>query len=167
MTERADGDGLSTFIEEMGLLWENAGLPRIAGRIFGLLVGNSEPSSLDEMASALAVSKASISTDARRLEQLGLLHRVARPGDRRDYYSLAQDAPARMLEIRLGSIRQFETAFDGLRRHADLHPATAERLDRFERAHRRVMAALTAALDDLRDDGRGLEHDLTTRTGTF
>jgi DNA-binding MarR family transcriptional regulator len=167
MTERSHRHELAGFVEQMGLLWENEGFPRIAGRIFGLLVANPEPFSLDEMASALAVSKASISTDARRLEQIGLLLRIARPGDRRDYYALAADAPARMLALRLDAVRRFETAFDGLRRNVDLHPVTAERLERFDRAHQRVMSALTEALHDLREDGRAVEHIPMPRTGTL
>lgn len=167
MTEHSPRQELTAFVEQMGLLWENEGFPRIAGRIFGLLAANPEPFSLDEMAAALAVSKASISTDARRLERIGLLLRIAHAGDRRDYYALAADAPARMLALRLDAVRQFETAFDGLRRNVDLHPAAAERLERFDRAHQRVMSALTAALDDLREDEREVEHVHMTRTGTL
>jgi DNA-binding transcriptional regulator GbsR (MarR family) len=167
MTERPDHSKLALFVEQMGRLWENEGFPRIAGRIFGLLAANPEPFSLDEMAGALAVSKASISTDARRLEQIGLLLRIARPGDRRDYYALAADAPARMLALRLDAVRQFETAFNDLRREVDLHPAAAERLERFDRAHQRVMSALSAALDDLRDDCRQGEHVVLPHTGTL
>jgi biotin operon repressor len=167
MTERSHPLALTAFVEQMGLLWENEGFPRIAGRIFGLLAANPDPFSLDEMAATLAVSKASISTDARRLEQIGLLHRIARAGDRRDYYALAADAPARMLGLRLDAVRRFDSAFDRLRQSVDLHPAAAERLERFDRAHQRVMSALTAALDDLRDDGRGIEPVHLTRTGTL
>jgi hypothetical protein len=72
-----------------------------------------------------------------------------------------------MLALRLDAVRQFETAFDSLRRSVDLHPAAAERLERFDRAHQRVMSALTAALDDLREDERAVEQVHTPHTGTL
>src|SRR4051812_44132042 len=139
MTERTCHDRTAAFVERMGLLWETEGLPRIAGRIFGYLLVQPEPRSLDEMACALAVSKASISTDARRLEQLRLIERTARSGDRRDYYQIAPDAPAQMLALRLERMRHFENAFDGLLQRADLHPVADARLTRFERSHQRVL----------------------------
>ncbi len=73
------------FVERMGLTWENDGLPRIAGRIFGLLLVTPGSCSLDDLAHSLAVSKGSVSTDALRLEQLCFLVSSSRPCDRRDY----------------------------------------------------------------------------------
>src|ERR671917_427148 len=96
------------FVERMGLYTEAEGLPRIAGRIFGFLLVQPAPCSLDDMAQALGVSKASISTDTRRLEQLGLLERTSRPGDRRDYYRIAPDAFARSIDERLRRMRRFQ-----------------------------------------------------------
>src|SRR5213082_3180893 len=83
-----------SFIERMGLAAENDGLSRIAGRLFGALILESEPRSLDDLADDLAVSKASISTEARRLVDRGVAERVARAGDRRDYYAHIQDVHA-------------------------------------------------------------------------
>ena len=56
------------FIERMGLAFESDGLPRIAGRIFGLLLLSEDCRSLDELAAELKVSKGSVSTNARLLE---------------------------------------------------------------------------------------------------
>ncbi len=77
-----------TFVETLGLHYESAGMPRIAGRLIGLLLMDGGEHSLDALAALLQVSKASISTNARLLEQRGLVERVARPGDRRDYYRI-------------------------------------------------------------------------------
>ena len=68
----------------MGLALEADGLPRIAGRIFGLLLISEDALSLDKLASELRVSKASVSTNARMLEHRGVLEQVSRPADRRD-----------------------------------------------------------------------------------
>ena len=57
---------VADFVERMGLTLEGEGLPRIAGRLFGFLLVHPEAYSLDELAERLQVSKASISTNARR-----------------------------------------------------------------------------------------------------
>lgn len=139
------------FIESVGVLWESDGLPRIAGRIFGYLIVQSEPSSLDELAAGLAVSKASISTDARRLEQLGLITRISRPGDRRDYYTVDGAAPAIGLEIRLRTLRRFDRTLEDAGDREKLHPVVRQRLERFEYAHHRIVAALEGVLADLKE----------------
>lgn len=72
------------FVERMGMALEADGLPRIAGRIFGLLLVSEDCRSLNELAAELHVSKASVSTNARLLEQRGVLERDSRPSDRRD-----------------------------------------------------------------------------------
>lgn len=87
------------FVERVCLCMEAEGMPRIAGRIFGFLLIHEGAFSLDELADRLQVSKASVSTNARQLEQIGLLERVSMPGDRRDYYRMEADAWERMLEV--------------------------------------------------------------------
>jgi len=91
----------NTFIERMGLAAENDGLSRIAGRLFGALILHDEPCSLDDLAEELAVSKASISTEARRLVDRGIAERIGKAGDRRDYYSLTADFFAQIIRFRL------------------------------------------------------------------
>src|SRR4051812_38541175 len=94
------------FVERAGLLWEADGLPRIAGRIFGLMIIAEDPLSLDQIAEALGVSKASASTDTRLLERLGYLERISKPGDRKDYYcSSARSFEGGLVE-RIRRIRQ-------------------------------------------------------------
>jgi DNA-binding transcriptional regulator GbsR (MarR family) len=78
--------GASKFVEGMGLLMEGYGLPRIGGRILALLMLTEKPLSLDDIASLLKVSRASVSTNIRMSEAGGLARRVSKPGDRRDYY---------------------------------------------------------------------------------
>jgi DNA-binding transcriptional regulator GbsR (MarR family) len=85
------------FVERMGLHLEADGLPRSAGRIFGHMMLADAACSLDDLAEALQVSKASVSTNARLLEQIGLLERTIEMGDRRDFYRMRGDAWERML----------------------------------------------------------------------
>ena len=139
------------FVERMGLTWENDGLPRIAGRIFGLLLVSPGDCSLDDIAATLGVSKASVSTDARRLEQLGFLERTSRPGDRRDYYRVSPDLVPRSLEIRLARLREVRHLLATAPRPAE-GGEVARRLDDFERLHHYAEEAVQDVLDHWKRD---------------
>lgn len=136
-----------SFIERMGLAAESDGLSRIAGRLFGALLLDSEPRSLDDLAEQLAVSKASVSTEARRLLDRGVAERIGKPGDRRDYYALSPDFFAQIIRFRL-------SRWEALRRLVRELPTSAPELprvvrDRFaniEDVHAFVLARVEAAL---------------------
>ncbi|RUT34846.1 transcriptional regulator [Arsenicitalea aurantiaca] len=88
MTQHTPIDPVVNFIELMGLQFQGDGAPRIAGRIYGLLLMEGRPLGLQDMATRLQVSRASISTNARLLATKGLVELVSQPGDRQDYYQL-------------------------------------------------------------------------------
>lgn len=90
-------EAASRFVERLGLQVESEGFPRIAGRMIGYLLLQEEPSSLDELAEKLQVSKASVSTNARALERLGYVERHSVPGDRRDYYMIVDEPWAQLM----------------------------------------------------------------------
>jgi DNA-binding transcriptional regulator GbsR (MarR family) len=104
------------FTDRMGLLFEAEGQPRIAGRLFGYLMVSDDPRSLDQLANALSVSKASVSTNARMLAEKGVLERVCRPGDRHDYYRVASDLPSRSMAERLQRWQRFAEVVGQARR---------------------------------------------------
>ena len=138
------------FVERMGLMTEADGLPRIAGRIFGHLLLTPGNCSLEELASELGVSRASVSNDARRLVQMGLLERRSRPGDRRDYYSISPDAFRRSIEARIENLRRFHGLIDEARGLSGETPEVRHRLERWDDAHRMLLSAfegILAALD--------------------
>jgi DNA-binding transcriptional regulator GbsR (MarR family) len=115
-------------VERMGRYFEAEGATRVAGRLFGYLMFQSRPRSLDELAEELQVSKTSISTNARLLEQWGQLELVTQPGDRRDYYVVGD--PTRSVELRLALIRQLKDIYQeaqGVPAAAD--PVVRERLE--------------------------------------
>jgi len=110
------------FVERLGLHFASEGLPLIAGRVTAYLLISEGPRSLDEIAGALRVSRASVSTDARRLEEKGLLVRLSLPGDRRTYYSFSPDGFNKTL---VGRIRVLTTLRDILESAESLPAATA------------------------------------------
>lgn len=86
------------FIEEVGLVFEQTGLPRMAGRIFGwLLISDPPYQSPAELAEVLMASKGSISTMTRLLIQMGLIERFVIPGERHDNFRLRPDALQRTI----------------------------------------------------------------------
>lgn len=79
------------FAESVGLRFDALGLPRIGGRIFGLLIVSPRPLSLDEIASVLGISRASVSINTRLFIANGSMEIRAVPGDRRQYYAMRKD----------------------------------------------------------------------------
>jgi DNA-binding transcriptional regulator GbsR (MarR family) len=91
-------DKEKNFVEEVGVVFEQTGLPRMAGRIFGwLLISDPPYQSSTELAEVLMASKGSISTATRFLIQLGLVERFIIPGVRHDYFRLRPDALRRTI----------------------------------------------------------------------
>ena len=75
------------FIEDVGLFFEQMGLPRMAGRILGsLLVSDPPEQSLNDLCERLNSSKSSVSTMARLLVGEGLAEQTPAPVPRRDYF---------------------------------------------------------------------------------
>lgn len=86
-----------TYIEESGILFEQLGMTRMAGRVFGLLViSDRESLSFDQICEILDASKGSISGTTKQLAQTGLIRPVTLPGDRKTYY--------RVTEMELGDL---------------------------------------------------------------
>jgi DNA-binding transcriptional regulator GbsR (MarR family) len=81
---------LARFIESMGMYFESYGIPRIGGRILGLLLIAHEPLSAERIASLLKVSRASISTNFRLLLTSNLAEKVTYPGDRTTYFTFPE-----------------------------------------------------------------------------
>jgi len=114
------------FIEDIGLHFEEYGVPRIGGRIIGLLLASNRPVESEEIADLLQVSRSSVSTNIRTLVMIGLVDRVSLPGERSDFYVFADDAWAKSLEMRLDGIQSLrEMAEDGLKAVQEQHPAHA------------------------------------------
>lgn len=142
MTDATDG-----FIEMMGRHFEEEGVARIAGRLFGLLMLVERDSSLDELAEALKVSKGSVSSNARLLEEWGVAERVTRPGDRKDYYRIAPNMSERLVERQIERMQLFIRRVNQSREELGALPEpTAERFDH-------VIRFNTLAIESLRTLG--------------
>jgi DNA-binding transcriptional regulator GbsR (MarR family) len=87
-----DPAAVSRFIERFAQVLVEAGMPRIASRIFVALVAtDSGRLTAAELASLLRASPAAISGGVRYLVQVSLVNREREPGSRRDHYSVGDD----------------------------------------------------------------------------
>ena len=115
------------FVEEVGIVFEHTGLPRMAGRILGsLLISDPPYQSAEELADVLQASKGSISTMTRHLIQFGFIERFSMHGVRHDYFQIRKDAWEKLIGHGLGDeIRMFlQLADHGLELLAGKTPLT-------------------------------------------
>jgi hypothetical protein len=68
------------FVDRLGLFFELLGGSRTMGRVYGwLMICDPPQQSLTQLAAALSVSKASVSTVARQLQEGGMISRLPSP----------------------------------------------------------------------------------------
>ncbi len=86
------------FVEEVGIVFEQTGLPRMAGRILGcLLIAEPSHQSMEQLTRALMASKGSVSSMTRMLVHMRLIERITLPGVRHTYFRLCPDAWQHMI----------------------------------------------------------------------
>jgi DNA-binding transcriptional regulator GbsR (MarR family) len=72
--------GEAEFVDRMGLFFELSGGSRTMGRVYGwLLICDPARQSLTQLADTLSVSKASVSTVSRQLQEGGMVERLPSP----------------------------------------------------------------------------------------
>ncbi len=142
------------FIEKTGLITQAEGLPRIAGRVFGMLIFDGEVVSFGDLAKRLQVSRASISTSIRLLEERGLVKRMTKPGERQDYFQLAPNPYATMLA---GIQKRTQATMSEIAQTIGNLPKEAEaigRLTAYANFYASMDSAVAVALDELNDANR-------------
>ena len=133
------------FVEEFGVLGESMGMPRMVARLWAwLMICDPPAQSSAEIARALGVSRASVSTATRLLLSTGVIRRSPVPATRGHYFEVDTDAFLRLpAEERFGALRrQFER---GLAVLEDPDGPLGARL----RAARDFYAYVEAAVPDL------------------
>jgi predicted transcriptional regulator len=134
------------FIEQMGLIMAADGLPRIGGRLVALLLITEEEVSLDDIARRLRVSKPSVSTNARLLEHRGVIEKVSRTADRRDYYRIADDFFGNTMQQRLLKLQRLHACVAGARSSFTASPTINRRLGTFASACEQLSTLTASAL---------------------
>ncbi len=80
-------------LDGLGQLSDYFGFSKVMGQLYTTVLLSPEPLSLDDFVERLDISKASVSTNLRTLEHLGMVRRVWAPNrsDRRKYYEAETD----------------------------------------------------------------------------
>lgn len=138
------------FAEEVGIVFEQTGMPRMAGRILGwLLICDPPHQSTEQLTKALVASKGSISTMTRLLIHHRLVERISLPGVRQDYFRLRSDAWQHMIgrgltdEIKM--VRQL--AEHGLKLMGEKAPANRKWLEEMHEVYTFLEREFPALLD--------------------
>lgn len=108
------------FIAYMGQALEAQGLPPIAGRMLGLLIFDGAPRSFSDLATELEVSRGSISANARHLLSRGAIVKQNRPGDRQDYFCVAEQS---LDQILIELIARMTATSESVRSFAEALPS--------------------------------------------
>lgn len=90
---RAPDEDVARFVERLGSVLTNAGMPRLPARVFAALLAEDDGRmTAAALAEVLDVSPASISGGVRYLSQVHMIHRERERGTRRDVYVVMDDA---------------------------------------------------------------------------
>ena len=97
--------GEADFVDRLGLFFEMLGGSRTMGRVYGwLLICDPPQQSLTELATALSVSKASVSTVARQLQEGGMIERLP-SASRQHHYRVRPGGFTSVLDTQLSRMR--------------------------------------------------------------
>ena len=79
------------FIALWGQMGSSWGIPRTMAQVHALLFISGEPMCTDDVMATLEISRGSASMTLRSLEEWGIVTRVHRRGDRKEYFTAEQD----------------------------------------------------------------------------
>lgn len=79
------------FISTWGTLGANWGINRTMAQLQALLLVSSEPLSAEEIMDELNISRGNANMNLRALIDWGLVHRVHKPGERKEYFKAEKD----------------------------------------------------------------------------
>lgn len=90
-----------TFIEELGVVFEESGAAPMLGRVYGALLISQEPQlTAEELATHLHASRGAISQATRQLVDMGMIRRTHKLGSRKDYFQVEPDGWVRLTRYR-------------------------------------------------------------------
>ncbi len=131
-------------IENFGQYFENFKFPRTFGRIYGLLLITDQLYlGLDQIATEIGVSKASISTVVRQLVSYMMVEKVTMPGDRRDYYRVSPRAAMNHLQSSIRGSLSFHSLIEETAKLEDLTPMARQKVNSIEHLYAALAQVFT------------------------
>ena len=136
------------YVEEIATFWSGIGLARMQGRVMGtLLVSDPPEKTAEELAGLLRASRGSISSATRSLEQMGIVERRAKIGDRRDYFR-SRTNWTELMRQQIGMYTAFkEIAEKGLRVMAASSPESRRDLEEIRSLYAHLEREMPALIE--------------------
>ena len=134
-------------VEKFSLVFERFGFPRMAGRMFELMLLRDDPLiTQSELTEELNARTGSVSTMIRLLEQLGFVERLSLPGHRRDRFRVRTDPLVEMSRRRIEGAIQMIDILERAKHSKEIGPTATERLERAESFYRHFHVEMELAL---------------------
>ena len=145
------------FFEEMGLMFEGSGMPRMAGRVMGwLLLCDPPHQTAAQVGKVVGASKGSISTMLRHLVGAGIVERMGVPGERSRFYRIREGGWVEHLRERMAFVKALrELAERGLELMQGENPDLLKRLQDFRDLHAFFEQDMPAMLKRFEKETRG------------
>lgn len=115
------------FLHAVGDLLASWNLSRATGRVYGALLLEDRPVSLDHLGEVVGLSKGQVSTSTRELAAWGLARTIPQPGSRRLLVEATQGLDT-LLEASYRRVRTFVDALETGRTLVDGLPVAQQRL---------------------------------------
>ena len=84
-------DAKKQFIQAWGTLGSKWGINRTMAQLHALLMISPEPMSTEDMMEELNISRGNVNMNIRELMDWGLVEKIHKPGDRKEYFSAEKD----------------------------------------------------------------------------
>jgi DNA-binding transcriptional regulator GbsR (MarR family) len=145
------------FVERVAQRLAQSGLPRMAGRMWAwLMICEPPEQTAGDVATHLRASRGSISGTARLLETAGLISRITKPGDRREWFRVPPSGMVGMMALQQPVLSAYRQLMDeGLELLRDRPASSRERLREtrqlyafFEREYPLLLARFQAGETD-------------------
>lgn len=115
------------FIASWGRMGSAWGISRTMAEVHALLYVTGEPMNTDEIMDRLAISRGNVSMSVRALLDWGVIQRVHKRGDRKDYFHAEQDVWAMLRAIARERIkREVDPLLQSLAEIRELTPETTK-----------------------------------------
>lgn len=99
-------------MEKFGLYFDEIGLSKTYGRMFGFFMTSKQPISMSQLIENLQISKSTASTELRRLLTMGVIEKVLLPDKRADFYQLKKNIWTVNLNQKIQDIKKLRSIIE-------------------------------------------------------
>lgn len=99
-------------MDKFGIYFDEIGLSKTYGRLFGFFMTTNEPVSMNQMVEKLQISKSTASVEIRRLLSMGAIEKVLLPDSRADFYQLKKNIWVQNLKQKMRDIKKLQSIIE-------------------------------------------------------